>query len=527
MGTIQIVFFACIIGYLLIGYIASKKTKGLDDYYVTGRNANALFVMGTFAATWVSALGILAYPGMSYTGGIGAIVVWGAFPGFVLATLFIVPKLYRSGSWTIFDFLSNRWNDHRLGILAVVFMFFGMFPYLLSQVMGAGTILSGLTGIDYKMMILIACITFSLITLLGGAWSVTVTDTSMILIIIFVAFATLPFTIKLEGGLEAIMAGQYAVAPERFGWYASNSNAKMAISTVLIWTCGMFAAPHQASRILIAKDEKTAMKGVMLAVIFGLCIVWSLHTQAHGLWSVNPGLKNGNEALIYLFMNIPAKAIGALGISALFAAALSTTTTMLLTLAMGVGKDFIKRIKPDTDDKKVLSITKMSVIGWTVIVFIAAWFNAAEMAKWGELGSSMFAVVYFPALIMGLNWKRVTRKAVYASMILGGAVNLGLWIAWRLYNQPLIWGMQPIAYGLVTAILVMVVVSLMDQPTDHEIATYEKLQKKAEVIAPSSVASSQGAATAEAKPDNFKYYCIASVVVGLIWIIGGLVILPS
>lgn len=515
------IFFVTIAAYLSIGYVASRRSKHLDDYYIAGRQAGPIFVMGTFAATWVSAVGILGYPGASYAGGLGAVVMWGAFPGFVIAALFIAPKLYRSGSWTLFDLFAKRWNDQKLAILAVIFMFFGMFPYLLSQVMGGATILSGLTGINYSTMVIISCIVFCVLTLIGGAWSVTVTDTAMLMVILFVAFVLLPFGVSFEGGWNTIMSGQFAVAPERFQWTGAILTPGMAISTIFIWMCGMFAAPHQSSRILIAKDEKTAIKGMILAITLGMVAVWSLHIMGHGLWSLTKDVKPADQALIYLFKNIPQTPLGALGISALFAAALSTTTTMLLTLAMGAGKDLYKRLKPETTDEAVLKITKWAVVGFTVLVFFAAYSQTAALAKYGELGSSIFACVYFPPLIAGLNWRRVTRPAVYASMIVGAIVCIVLWIAWRIMAMPLILGLQPVIYGIVTAFIALITVSLLTTPTAKEIEEYERLQKPA--VRP---ALAQTAATAE-KPDNFKYFCVYAVVVGLLFIFGGMLIFPS
>src|SRR5271157_516970 len=103
------IFFGILISYLVIGFIASRHTKKADEFYVTGRRSGIILVLGGFAGTWISALGTLGYPGMSYSEGIGLVAIWGALPGFLLAAFLIVPQLYRSGSWTLFDFFESRW----------------------------------------------------------------------------------------------------------------------------------------------------------------------------------------------------------------------------------------------------------------------------------------------------------------------------------------------------------------------------------------------------------------------------------
>ena len=74
------IFFGILISYLVIGFIASRHTKGADEFYVTGRRSGIILVLGGFAGTWISALGTLGYPGMSYSQGIGLVAIWGALP---------------------------------------------------------------------------------------------------------------------------------------------------------------------------------------------------------------------------------------------------------------------------------------------------------------------------------------------------------------------------------------------------------------------------------------------------------------
>ena len=508
------IFIGTIIAYLIIGYYASKRAKGLDDYYIAGRNANALFVLGTFAASWLSATGVVGYSGASYVNGIGTVIMWGGIPGFMLAVLCIVPKLYRSNSWTMFDFFAKRWNDEKLAFISVFLMFFGMFPYLLSQVMGSANILAGVTGIDYQTMILIVCVVFAALTLSGGAWSVTVTDTSMMFIIFFAFFFLCPFVIAYEGGWDTIMTGQMMTNPERFKWTGAGLTAAGAISINLIWMCGLIAGPHQGSRILIAKDERTAMSGVILANTFGTLFVWVMHTMAHGLFSFKQGI-SPNQATVTMFLSLPYEALGALGISALFAAALSTATTMLLTLAMGVGKDVVKRMNPDLSDEKMLKITKISVIGFAVLVGLFAYFSASAVAAWGEAGSAVFACAYFPLLIFGLNWKHATRQGAYAGLLGGGGIFLTLWIGWKFFGWQLPFGFQPVMFGLVGALLLMFVVSLITKADPKDVAFYESLQTP-----PKNAFNPK-------TDGSFKFYCALAVIVGICFWIAAFTILPG
>lgn len=469
------IFFIILAVYVVGAYIASRYAKKADEYYITGRRAGVLLVLGAFAATWISAVGSIGFPGMSYSGGIGAVVCWGAFPGFVLAALFIAPRLYRSKAWTLFDYLGDRFDSSTIRGIGVLVMFFGLFPYLLSQIMGAGTVLSTLTGVSYHNMIILTVFIFFLITIIGGAWSVTVTDTIMLLIMFASTFLIFPFAISWFGGWEAITFKAFAAHPERFKWTGSVAKSGWVISTIFIWMFGMFFAPHQSTRILIAKNERTMMKALVLAIVLGMMAMWCLHIMAAGLYEIKPDLKAGAQAIPYLFGNIPYAGIGGLAIAGIFAAALSTATGMLLVMGFGIGRDLVQRIfKPDISEKSLLWVTKIAILGWALVTFVFSWFQAEAIVKWGNLGGSLFACTYAPAVIFGLWWKRTTRTAVISSMLAGFLVDLGLWIPWNYFGLKLPWYTQPVIWGLVAAFVVIVVVSLFTRATPKEIEEYEK-----------------------------------------------------
>lgn len=476
MSTFSVViFFIILVVYVVGAYIASKAAKSVDEYYITGRRAGVILVLGAFAATWISAVGSIGFPGMSYSGGIGAVVAWGAFPGFILCTLFIAPRLYRSKAWTLFDYLGDRFDSLLLRGIGVVILFFGLFPYLISQIMGAGTVLSTLTGFPYRSMIILTVIVFFLITIIGGAWSVTVTDTIMLLIMFASTFLIFPFAISWFGGWDAITFKAFAAHPERFTWTGSVMKPGWVISTIFIWMFGMFFAPHQSTRLLIAKDERTMMKALVLAIVLGMMAMWCLHIMAAGLYEIKPDLKAGSQAIPYLFGKIPYPGIGGLAIAGIFAAALSTATSMLLVLGFGVGRDVVQKLfKPDISEKSLLLITKIAIFGWALATFLLSWNQSEAILKWGNLGASLFACTYAPAMIFGLWWKGTTRIAVISSMLAGFLVDLGLWIPWNYFGMKLPWYTQPVIWGLVAAFVVIIVVSLFTKATPKEIAEYEK-----------------------------------------------------
>ena len=61
--------------YLVVGLIAGRKVKNVDDYYVSGRNEPTLLIAGTLFASMLSVSGFTGDQGFCYSGNITTLVL--------------------------------------------------------------------------------------------------------------------------------------------------------------------------------------------------------------------------------------------------------------------------------------------------------------------------------------------------------------------------------------------------------------------------------------------------------------------
>jgi cation/acetate symporter len=140
------------------------------------------------------------------------------------------------------------------------------------------------------------------------------------------------------------------------------------------------------------------------------------------------------------------------------AAALSTADGLLLTIASAMSHDmYYKMLAPQASTFRRVTISKVLLL----MVALAAAYAAAQ--KPGDIvfmvtaAFSLAASVYFPALVMGIFWKRATGWGAIAGMWAGFAVTL----YYMVVNQPwlrahfsiespiaLWWDIQPLAAGV-------------------------------------------------------------------------------
>jgi cation/acetate symporter len=128
-------------------------------------------------------------------------------------------------------------------------------------------------------------------------------------------------------------------------------------------------------------------------------------------------------------------------------------------------------IDPHASLTKRLTITKILLV---VTALVAAWvatFRVAIIVELVAWAFSLAAASFFPALVMGIWWKRANRTGACVGMIVGLAITAFYMIGSRFYG--LSWfGTQTIAsavFGLPAGFLVIWIVSLLTEAPPKEV----------------------------------------------------------
>ena len=165
------------------------------------------------------------------------------------------------------------------------------------------------------------------------------------------------------------------------------------------------------------------------------------------------------------------------------AAALSTADGLLLTIANALSHDiYFRVINPRASAAGRVIASKVLVM---VIAFLAALIAALKITDILQFVSAAFslaAAAFFPALVLGIFWRRANRPGAVAGMLTGLAVcgwymttNLPLLRTLLGVTRPLAdcqwWGVEPIAAGVFAVpagLLVMALVSWFTAPPSEE-----------------------------------------------------------
>lgn len=174
------------------------------------------------------------------------------------------------------------------------------------------------------------------------------------------------------------------------------------------------------------------------------------------------------------------------------AAALSTADGLLMTLASAMGHDlYFKIVNPKAKPIQRVLLAKLLILG---VAAAAAAVASAKVSNIVVLVSAAFSLAgsaFFPALVLGIFWRRANRQGAVASMVVGLSVSLYYMatnFAWprhvfgvlRPVDDCRWFGIDPLAagiFGVPAGVLALILVSLLTPgPTAEQRALVDRLR---------------------------------------------------
>ena len=142
--------------YLAIGWYAGKRVKHLEDFFVAGRNAPTVLILGTLVASFMSTNAFMGEAGMSYQGHAPLVIIMTCFNclGYIVGAVFFGRYLRRSRALTVPDFFRSRFSSRRIQVFAGVSIVAGLSAYLLAVTWGMALIITEVTGFSEVIAIL-------------------------------------------------------------------------------------------------------------------------------------------------------------------------------------------------------------------------------------------------------------------------------------------------------------------------------------------------------------------------------------
>ncbi len=466
--------------YLLIsvsiGLYAAMRVKNSSDYVLAGRSLPIYITIATVFATWFGSEAVLGIPSTFIEEGLGGIVAdpFGAGMCLIFVGMFFAARLYRMKLMTIGDFYRIRYGKS-VELFVSIAICISYLGWVAAQIVALGLVINLVSGeaVSFEFGMAIGLSLVVAYTVLGGMWSVAMTDfVQMVVIVIGLAAVAYVVAGRFDGGAMEVIT--HAAANDKFDfWPAMDAVSIMAFIGAFI-TLALGSIPQQDvfQRVMSAKDEKTAMRGTIIGGVLYMVFCFIPIFIVYGASLLDPALverhmgEGGDTQRIlpeFILNDVPL-VIQVLFFGALLSAVMSTASGTLLAPSAIMAENILKdRLK--LDDRRLLITLRLCVVGFAVLVYGYAYFSASAGLSIFDMVENAYLLPLcgaFVPLAFGVYWSKANNTGALASIILG----VGVWAALEATNIALSASgaelpVPPQLAGLVAAIIGMVGGSLL------------------------------------------------------------------
>ena len=468
---------------LYIGIAIWSKAGSTKEFYVAGSGVSPIANGMATAADWMSAASFISMAGLiSFMGYDGSVYLMGWTGGYVLLALLLAPYLRKFGKFTVPDFIGDRYYSDTARLVAVFCALIISFTYVAGQMRGVGLVFSRYLEVDINTGVVIGMAIVLFYAVLGGMKGITYTQVAQYCVLIFAFMVPAIFiSIQMTGnpipqigfgsqGADGVYLLEKLDGLSRelgFHEYTTGSKSKLDVffitAALMIGTAGL---PHVIVRFFTVKKVSDARKSAGWALLFIAILyttapaiavfartnlietvsekkydempVWFDNWEKTGLLKFDD--KNNDGVIQYVadpqineltidrdimvmanpeIAELPNWVIALLAAGAL-AAALSTAAGLLLVISSSVSHDLIKKIiKPDVSEKGELIAARISAF---FAVIMAGYFGINPpgfVAAVVALAFGLAAASFFPAIVMGIFYKRMNKEGAISGMVTG------------------------------------------------------------------------------------------------------------
>ena len=481
MNSFQLGIVASLVCYLAIGWYAGKRVRHLEDFFVAGRNAPTILILGTLVASFMSTNAFMGEAGMSYQGHAPLVIIMTCFNclGYIVGAVFFGRYLRRSEALTVPAFFRARFNSRRIQMFAGISIVVGLSAYLLAVTWGMALIITEVTGFSEVAAILLVWISYTLFTLYSGSRGVILTDTVMFLLFSGIIVITCFFIVDAAGGwfsaIESLAV--YEAKPGIIAWhgrigpdvYWQTEWEALIWASILgvAWGIVVAVSPWQTSRYLMARSEHVVLRSACGALIAMLLLYLITNFAAATVNLINPDITPAESTMIWVAMNLLPAALGAVLICGVLAAGLSSASTFLSLVGFSVSHDILGSSSEqgsaggdnNTESRLHLRAARLAMLMVGLSVIGLALLLPRNIYWLTHFAGPLFASSWGVVAFMSIWSERLTEAGAFWGMVAGFGVNVTMnalslagWVQWPVVADPIL-------VGVVSSYLVVRVVS--------------------------------------------------------------------
>ena len=377
-----------------LALMARRRVKTEEDYLVAGRRLPLPLATATLLATWFGAGTLLTATDEIRAEGlrVTALEPYGAGLCLILAGLFFAKPLWEMKLCTVSDLYRNKFGT-KVETLSVLITVPGYIGWIAVQLVALAGIAQLFFEIPPSVSIPVIALITTVYTLIGGMWSVTITDAVQMALIIPGLFVLGHAVLagSGDGGLvEGFRQIRQSVDPEDLVLIPRDTMRELVgwVSVLAVSALGNLPGQDLFQRVFASKSARVARNACLIsgALYIVLGTIPALLGVAAKVILPEETLES---VLLVLAVRFLSPAMTVILTISLVSVILSTVDSAILAPAATLARNGLRRYVPDRISSLTLSRFSVVLIG----------VSSTVVALWGENAYSLLEESYALGLV--------------------------------------------------------------------------------------------------------------------------------
>ena len=447
------VYFAAMIA---AGYWGMMRATSAEDYLVAGRRLGPFMYVGTLSAVVLGGASTIGSVSLGYQYGISG--MWLVFMiglGIIALGLLLSTRLSRLGVFTVAEMLELRYGATSRLIGAIIVSTYALMIAVTSTI-AIGAVFDVILGLRPTAAILLAGGIVVLYSVIGGMWSITLTDVMQFCVMtVGIFLILLPLALSGAGGLSVMRKE----LPSSFFDLTSIGGGTI-FTYFLLFFLGLMIGQDIWQRVFTARSASVARWGGVAAGIY--CLLFALAGALIGTAAriVVPDLAVPDNAFAEVAREVVPAGLLGLVLAAALAAVMSTSSAGLLAASTLLANDVYARFVANRTHAGV-GLDRLFTLVVGIVVLVLSVFVSDVIGALTVAYDLLVGAIFVP-VVGALFWREATSAGALASMLAGGLTVIVLLLFQGLLAN------SPIYVGLIVSLIAFVVVSLLTPRTSRQ-----------------------------------------------------------
>ena len=437
------------------GFWARRRATTQDQFLVAGRSVGPVLYSGTLAAIVLGGASTVGGVKLGYQYGIsGMWVVFMLGLGILMLSIVFVGRILDLKLYTVPELLERRYSRLVRIVGGCVMVAYDLMVSVTATI-AVGAVMQVIVGIPSTPAILLSSAVMVLYSVLGGMWSLTLTDIIQFVIkTVGIFFILLPGAIWHAGGLAAMHA---RLPPEFFS--LTHIGGPKILSYFILYFFGIIIGQDVWQRVFTARSVQVARFGGIGVGCYCLCyaVAGAVIGTAGRLFL--PTLGDADAAFAEIVNAVLPVGLRGLVLAAALAAIMSTASACLLAASTVLLEDIYLPLRRSRGAGKVSQSRIVTLLLGAIMILLSCLMHDVIAAL--TVAYDLLVGGLLVAVIGAILWPRGTTAGALASTAVGSILVCVL-LAIRGIDSD--W---PIYIGLGSSLAVYVIVSLCTTPSSR------------------------------------------------------------